>query len=34
MSKLQNYPYCYKRRFSMEGVRCISEQWWKVSQWW
>ena len=26
MSKLQNYPCCYKKRFSMKGVRCISEQ--------
>jgi len=34
MSKLQNYPCCYKRRFSMERVRFISEHWWKVSQWW
>jgi len=32
MSKLQNYPCCYKRRFFMKGVRCISEQRWKVSQ--
>jgi len=32
MSKLQNYLYCYKRRFSMKGVRCISEQRWMVSQ--
>jgi len=34
MSKLQNYPCCCKRRFFMEGVRCISKQRWKVSQWW
>jgi len=26
MSKLQNYPCCCKRRFSMEGVRYIYEQ--------
>jgi len=25
MSKLQNYSCCYKRRFSIKGVRCISE---------
>jgi len=31
MSKLQNYPCYCKRRFSMEGVWCISEQRWKVS---
>jgi len=34
MSKLQNYPCCYKLRFWMEEVQCSSEWRWKVWQWW